>query len=474
MEKGKLYSILESFDKYEQNRCRKYIESPYFNRSEQLVVLFGLLIKHTNKKTPSLLDKAILWKKIHPKRSYDDVRFRKYASDLLKLVEGFIAQQIYEGNPLNQASHLIKAVENRKLNKLYSSTVRAARQLSAKQQQRPADYYYHQYKIERNYFELVELDRKERINYDAIISNLDQFYFAEKLVLYCGILTRQSQAAHSYDLGFHNPIFEYLAAANIEDFAPIVQVYYQIYLAYTYPNETENYFKLKQLLNQYAEVFTDREAYELYVYAQNYCAFRLNEGKVEFLEELFQLYQTMVAKGIIFEEGQLSPWDFKNIIVIASRVEQYEWAKDFIDNYAKRLPDEFRENAVTFNLARLYFEQKQYDKVIDQLRTIEYDDISYNLESKTMLLITYFETDEIEPLYSLLESFRTYLNRHKEIPQQRRAYYKNLIRFTKKLTNLLPSDQKGIDKLKTEIAETQGFNVRWLNEKIANLEGNKS
>ena len=91
MEKGKLYSILESFDKYEQNRCRKYIESPYFNRSEQLVVLFDLLIKHTNKKTNSLLDKAVLWKKIHPKRSYDDVRFRKYASDLLKLVEGFIS-----------------------------------------------------------------------------------------------------------------------------------------------------------------------------------------------------------------------------------------------------------------------------------------------------------------------------------------------------------------------------------------------
>ncbi len=474
MEKSKLYSILESFDKYEQNRCRKYIESPYFNRSEQLVLLFNLLIKHSNRKVEKALDKAALWEKIHPKRKLDDVRFRKYTSDLLKLVEGFIAQQIYEGNALNQASNLIKAVGNRKLNKLYGSTVRTARQLSTKQQERPAAYYFNQYKIERNYFELVELDRKERINYDEIISNLDQFYLAEKLVLYCGILTRQSQAAHSYNLGFHDPILEYLSSSNIEEFAPIVQVYYQIYLAYTYPNEANNYFKLKKLLDEHADLFTDREAYELYIYAQNYCAFRLNEGKVEFLEELFQLYQTMVSKGIIFEEGQLSPWDFKNIIVIASRVGQYDWARDFIDTYAARLPDDFRENAVTFNRARLHFEQKQYDDVIDLLRTIEYDDISYNLESKTMLLITYFETDEIEPLYSLLESFRTYLNRHKEIPQQRRAYYKNLIRFTKKLTKIIPRDQKSIDKLKTEITETKGFNVRWLNEKIAALESGRA
>ena len=470
MEKSKLYSIIESFDKYEQNRCRKYIQSPYFNKSAQLVDLFDLLVKHINKKTQKAINKQLFWKKMHAERIYDDVRFRKYTSDLLKLIEGFISQQVYEENTLHQAEYLMKAVERRRLSKLYSSTVRGARQVLEKQEYRPAQYYYHQYKIERSYFELVELDRQERTNYEAIVSNLDQFYFAEKLGLYCGSLTRRRDTAHDYEMSFTNQIFDYINSVNIKDFAPIVQIYYQVYLVFTYQEDTSYYFQYKNLLKEYSNIVTERETYQLFTYAQNYCAFRLNEGKVEFLNELFELYQTMIEREIIFEKGRLSPWDFKNIVVIASRVGQFEWAKSFIDDYAIRLPEDFRENAVSFNLARLYFDQKKYDAVIDLLRTIEYDDISYNLESKTMLLITYFETDEIDALYFLLESFRTYLNRHKEIPEQRRTYYKNLLRFTKKLSKIMPRDQKAIDKIKTEIAETAGFNVRWLNEKIAALE----
>ncbi|MEM1323958.1 MAG: hypothetical protein AAGG75_27100, partial [Bacteroidota bacterium] len=99
------------------------------------------------------------------------------------------------------------------------------------------------------------------------------------------------------------------------------------------------------------------------------------------------------------------------------------------------------------------------------------EDVSYNLGSKLMLTATYYETDEIEPLYSLLESFRAYLNRHKEIPNQRRKNYLNLIKFTKKLTKVIPGDKKAIDKLKQEIDSSGGImNEEWLKEKIAELE----
>ena len=37
-----------------------------------------------------------------------------------------------------------------------------------------------------------------------------------------------------------------------------------------------------------------------------------------------------------------------------------------------------------------------------------------------MLMAIYYEEDELEPLYSLFESFRVYLNRHKNSPESRR------------------------------------------------------
>ena len=55
MYNSKLYTILEHFDKYEQNRCRKYIQSPYFNRSEELVELFDRLVSAINRENGATL-----------------------------------------------------------------------------------------------------------------------------------------------------------------------------------------------------------------------------------------------------------------------------------------------------------------------------------------------------------------------------------------------------------------------------------
>ena len=105
------------------------------------------------------------------------------------------------------------------------------------------------------------------------------------------------------------------------------------------------------------------------------------------------------------------------------------------------------------------------------MSNVEYEDVSYNLVSKSMLIATYFEMDEQEPLYSLFESFRVYLNRHNSIPDHRRKNYKNLIKFTKKLTKIMPGDQKAIGKIKEEVASSKNIaSVNWLKEKIAELE----
>ena len=131
-----------------------------------------------------------------------------------------------------------------------------------------------------------------------------------------------------------------------------------------------------------------------------------------------------------------------------------------------------RENAVTFNLATLFMYKKQFDKVIETLQFVDYEDFTYNLNSKVMLMSAYYETDEIEPLYSLMDSFRTYLNRHKDLATFKRKPYLNFITYTKRLSKLLSSDRKGLDKIKSDIEAEKGnvSSLSWLKEKIAELE----
>ncbi len=249
-------------------------------------------------------------------------------------------------------------------------------------------------------------------------------------------------------------------------------VYYQIYLLYTELENEDHYHKLIELLDKYSIYFPEEAVKdELYMSAQNYCIRKINQGNQRFQKELFFLYQTLLKKEIIVANGVLSPWYFRNIVVVALRLGEYAWTEDFIIKFQDFLEEDFRRNTVTYNLAQLYFYQKKYGKVIEQLRNVEYEDVTYNLNSKAMLIATYYETDETEPLYSLFESFRTYLNRHKNIPDNRRANFKNLIKFTKALLNLNSGDKLSVDKLREEVIVSKNVaSKEWLLEKITELE----
>jgi hypothetical protein len=299
-----------------------------------------------------------------------------------------------------------------------------------------------------------------------MVQNLDYFYLAEKLRIYCSILSRQSVVNSKFDLFFFEEIINHVEKHKFEEI-PAISIYYQIYLTQTDVENEEHFFKLKELLNHHYMLFPPRQAYDMYTFAINYCIKKSNAGTASFLKELFLLYKELLQKNHIISNIEFSPWHFKNISMVGLRFKEYDWVEFFINKYQNYLPEAFRTNAVTYNLANLYFYQKKYDKVSQLLQTIEYEDFTYNLGSKSMLLATYYETDEIEPLFSLFESFRTFLNRHKKFPANRRQNYLNLIKFTKKLTKLPARDKKGIQKLKEEVEATKNIASRnWLLEKI--------
>ncbi len=477
MRSSKLYSILETFNKYEQNRLRKFLHSPYFNKNERIHVLFELLTQDVNKpqeKRPKELDKYQLWAALHPAKTYDDVRFRKYCSDLLKLVEAYLAQEMFESNPLYKATLLIEAVGHRKIEKLYNSVMRTANRYAENYPYKSALYYYHQYQKEKNFYDLneAELKRAEKSNMEEIANNLDRFFLAEKLRIYCAVLNQQKLVSVEYNLLFIEEIIRHIEQHLEDKYAevPPIAVYYQIYLATQYPQEERHYRKLKKLLAKHIDAFPKKEALTIYYSAINYCIQKVIHGHAEFQKELFDLYRTMLEKDILLANGELSPWDFKNIVLVGLRMKAYDWTEQFIRNYQNDLPEQFRRNAVTYNLATLYFRKKEYPKVVELLREVEYEEFSYNLNSKVLLMATYYEMEEFDPLHFLMESFRTYLMRHKEIPPDRRKIFSNFIRYTRKLTRLIPGDVKAIEKVQKELeADKEVVNKDWLLEKLEEL-----
>lgn len=474
MRNSKLFYALQSLDKYEQNRFQKFLQSPYFNRDPVIIDLFRVLCDYINEKLEEPIEKDTIWKTIILDKSYDDIRFRKYCSDLLKLLEDYLIQQAFDQNQILKSSLLLESLNAKKLDRLYVSSLRTANTILQQFPYQSADFYFNKYKLEKISYDLNEYETKrdERSNVEEISQNIDHFFLAEKLRISSAVLSQQNVAAHSYNLFMKDEVLDHIRNnyEYYEDIPPIA-LYYQIYLTLAEDENEAHYFKLKELLDRFSLKFPTEEARDvLYLAAQNYCIRKSYQGNQKFLNELFILYKDLLSKGIILAENQLSPWYFRNIITTGLRLKEYDWTENFIKDFQSYLPSSFKDNAVNYSLAQVYFYQKKYDKVIQELQNVEYEDVAYNLNSKTMLIATYYEIDEIEPLFSILESFRTYLNRHKDIPEWRRKYYINLIKYTKKLTKIIPNDLKAVEKLKTEVESTQNIaSIDWLKEKITEL-----
>jgi hypothetical protein len=472
MRDGKLYQAIVQLNGYEINRLHRFVLSPFFNRNLTCIQLFEWIKNDLKTKVRPDVSKEEIWEICYgAEEPFDDGRFRKLQSDLLRLIEEYYAQEVFEANPIHKAKYLLEAVYNRNLVDLQTGALRTAHRFVEEQTMKPAFYYYYRYEIEQSIFKLNRLqsERSSKSNIEVIAGNLDRFYLAEKLRYYCTILNHQLLTSLNYKMLFIDEIIEHVKANDYSDTPPIV-IYYHILLSYTDPQDRAHFDKVKSLIDQHIHLFPDIEVKEILDSALNYCLKKMNAGHTEFLAEVFNLYREFLTKGLLLFRGQFDPFHFKNIVTTGLRLNEFEWIEHFITHYSQYIDERYKENAVTFNMAQFYFYKKNYLKVIQLLSKVEYDDMTYNLNSKTLLMASYYELDEIEALGSLLDTFRVYLNRNKEIPATRRKHYLNTISIVRKLAKVIPGDKVEIERLEKEVESTQGVvSKNWILEKLAAL-----
>lgn len=466
---NKVFQTLWFLDAGEQKRLLKYLHSPYFNQSKTLIALCEVLLRHVEAGKQGF-DRESVWRKIFPREPYDDVNFRKYCSDLLKQVEGFMAQESIESDKARKSIDLLDFVARRKVEPLFNSVIRQSRLELGQLPYHPLDYYMKAYAIERHYYALMDFDVKVnvRANIEEISYNLDIFYWIEKLKLYSSVLSQKRTGNFNYELNLTDEILTFLQTFPIED-VPELAIYYYSFLTLQDEENVEHYYNLRRMLDKFGATMPKKEAMELYDSALHYCTGKLNRGNRVFLQEYFDLFEDAIHKDIFLQKGELAQWRYNNIIGVALRLGKLDWAEKFVENYKSYLNQNTRENTYTFNLARVYRYQKKFNKVLVLLQSVDYEDIIYNLISKAMLVITYYELDEVDTLDSFLESFRVFLNRNKNVPY--RKNHLNLIKYTRRLTRLAPGDKAAIQKLREEINLERAVTVNheWLLEKLDEL-----
>lgn len=471
---NKLISLLATLDRSDIKSGQLFLASPYFNKSKDLERLFTELTQRLAKEQS--LKKEEVWSKLWPKKKYNDVRFRKFCSDLLKLLEAFIVHEELNQSATEKEQLYLRSINRRNPAKLRESIVRnwdkRTEELAANLPE-ASHKYLALHRMEKLLFDLADYDRRtfDRSNLEQVIKHLDVFYISEKLKSYNSANSTYFSRYHEYKIVFVPEIIEFLQA-NQEYLAFLpVAIHYYNYRMEAEPGVDTHYKDFRRTLFENTDFFTVDELQQLFQVALNYSSRKINRGKTEYLKEYLDVYRTALGKDAVFEDGYLDPLQFKNTILIALRYGDFEWAQDYIANYQSRIAEEFRVNAVNYNSATLYFYQKDYDRALDYLRDVEYENVTYNLNAKAMLLAIYYETDEFDALDSLFDAILAYLNRHKEIPDQPKKAFRSLVSLTRKLTRVIPGDKNSVAKMIREIEATPRpiASLNWLNEKIAEL-----
>ncbi len=471
MKQSKLYQIISALDVDSLKRLGDFLRSPYFNRREELVYLYDLLVKPIQtgkgKGKGDAPDKEVLGRRLLGE-GYTDKKFSYLLTDLVRLLERFLVLEGQAKEPVIQLDHLLSAYHELQLPLHYAATLRAAHKQLAKSPFRDADHHRHQLLIHAH--ENAHFDQQKRHAYDQSLQQsmdwLDSYYLSLKLKYCCEVVNRRSMLRSDYELPLFDEILAHLAQGRYEEH-PSIQVYHTILLCLIESEEAGHFERLKTLLSTHAQYFDKAEARDIHLYAINYCVKKINKNEARFFRELFSIYQLVLERELLLENKQLSPWSYKNIVEVGIKIKEYEWTEDFIKKYRKKLNPDFQQNAYYYSLANLYYSTGRVKKALPELLQVGKEDVFYFTESRMLLLRIYYDLDEVEPLLSLTHSFRIYLQRNKVLSELHRKRYLNFTKFLARIANLNPGDNRKKQRLRERIEQTPDTaRKRWLLERM--------
>lgn len=456
-----------------------YLASPYFNLHTEPKLLFKHLSNHHPDFTHQHIERGKVFEQIFGKVPFNERQLNYMMSELCRLLEDFLLLEELQQQPQRRQMLLLDMLNHRRLDKFFKQETKAVQaDLEGGVIGIDIEHYRYLYLLHEQ-IALFETQRDNRFDFaylSQMLDYLDVFYIANKLKYACEILNYQNVLRIAYQPALLPEVMTHIQEKELHHL-PIIQAYYLVYLTLKEPEQETHFENLIQKLDEFVQVFKADLLRELHIYARNYCIKKLNSGNISYLNRLFELYQKALEQGLLFTENVMSEWDYKNITSIALRLNEIKWVEQFIHRYRNYLNETVRQNAYNFNLASVYFHQKEYSNTIATLRDVNIADTYYFMETKSLLLKTYFELDETLVLISLTDSLKKYLHLNKKIAAFQKEIRLKFITFLKRLlkiklmrTNKISQREK-LQDLRTKIAAAQVADKTWLLQKTDSMMG---
>lgn len=476
MNNSKLIKTITSLSSKELNRFILFVNSPFYNVHTGLKQLTEIIASSAPDYESVELTRQQVFQKLFPGKRFEEQKVKHLMGDLYKLLMRFMAQLEIEKDTELQELYLLRGLRNRNLSKEFDATFKKIQSRHETQTARSRRYFFYQFQLEyeRLMQEFQTNQRSSAIQMNDSIYHLDAYYLSKRLEYATGAVNLKSVLNRPFNTKLLESFLTYFKQMSTEyGELKILKVYFHILKLIQKEEPEKHYSQLLKTLQTHGGEITLDELKDAYIALMNYNIVQLNQtDDKKYNQRIFELNKVMLEKQVNFERGFLKHTEYKNIIQNAMELKEFDWALNFIHEYREKLEPRVREDVYTFNLANYYLFTGDYDKTLHLLQGVKFTDILYALDSRLYMLKIYYERQEFEPLFSLIDSMRALIRRNRNVGENRKIRFSNYLSILRKMTNLsLKHNYMKTDKveqtcqsIRKEITSTEMLmNQTWLN-----------
>lgn len=477
MQNSKLIHFLRLLRKAERKPFTLFLQSPYFNKRRDVLALFEVLWGEMHGKKNSEMKEEEIYKKTMPGKKFNANGFRKLCSELLGQLLGFWSLGGGEVYRRERRARLLKELNERGEEKYFPSILKQAKKELEESKPLPPSFFEEAYQLELTHSVYLNRTggRKGDLNLDELYALLSKSHLLRILKLAGSAaavaqINGQKPAPSLEDI----PKFAAGLAPSLPNVHFVLQLYYYRYLLSMQPENEDNFRLLRHGFTEHMAMLDANDRDELSVGMVNFCIRKINQGKPAYQNELFQLFQEMVAEKIWMVDGQIPQPFFKNLVSLGCKQEAFDWVEDLIERYGGNLPGAHSETALSYNKGILAYYREDYATCIQRFNEVlaALEDVFYGLDARALLLRAYYKTQDLSGMEALSHSFRMYLDRTEGIADYHKDVYASFVRYFRRLYQLDVNDPGKVLNLKTEIEAQRSFAGKdWVLEQLDDLGG---
>lgn len=441
MHKSNLIELLKVFTPKEFKELGEFVNSPFFNKNENVIKLYNYIKKYFPDLENVNLKKSNVYEVMTGEDKYNDGFMRSVIFNLSKLAEEYLSAKSFPQIE-KDITYLDLLFRRPGADKLFEKKFKQVYESFGNENNKDQFHYYCLYRLQallmsynsknRAFLNIKDFHADDEIN---TLDSLLTFYLLAALPEYRFFHNQTRVININIEFNFLDEILNFLKRSGFYKKNPELNLFYNE-IQLIKENDEKYFYELKEFAKKEIDNFRFGIKFNAIGLLANTAITLYYEGNDKFLNERFEIYQLILEKGLYkkFETSYFDDMLFKNIVSTGLQLNKVEWTEEFLREYIDKINPDDKDNALNLNLARLKFYKKNFTEALEHLSIIKnVNHIHYKTEIKILTLMIYYELSMSIDAMAVIDSYRHFLSNDTLIPELRKERNYNFIRIVNDL-----------------------------------------